>query len=374
MRVVGIDPGSVSWDFYGYEKKRNARISFLDGSIPSEKVKKNPIEIIKILKQNLPIDAIAAPSGFGLPLREFSRNNPLTPKELELITLRKTDETEIMGLRKVVNLISDLPARLFILPSVKHFQTIPRHRKINIIDMGTADKVCNVFLGIQQQLAKEKISSLSSVNFILCEVGRGFSAVIAVEKGQIIDGIGGTNILGYNSIGKMDGELVYLSKSHLTSKSSIYQGGIKDILPNIQHNISQSPNTSENWSDIISGHLDDSLLGKLLIEQILKAFLQLMGSFTSISFPIPVLLTGSGISLQKLKKQLEKHGDKFPSPLFQVEILHPSASVAKTAAQGAAFIAEGILGGEFNKTLEHMGLFSTNGTVLDDLFFPHTQI
>ena len=52
--------------------------------------------------------------------------------------------------------------------------------------------------------------------------------MLGIEYGQIIDGIGGSNIIGFHACGSIDGELAYLMEH--TSKKDIYQGGLTSII------------------------------------------------------------------------------------------------------------------------------------------------
>src|SRR5256712_10439851 len=96
-----------------------------------------------------------------------------------------------------------------ILPGVIHLPTVPAHRKVNRIDMGTADKVCAAALGISDQARRLGLAPRET-SFILVELGGTFTAALAVEQGQIVDGIGGTaGGLGYRALGTLDGEVAY---------------------------------------------------------------------------------------------------------------------------------------------------------------------
>ncbi|WP_457559355.1 DUF1464 family protein [Candidatus Harpocratesius sp.] len=397
MRVLGVDPGSVSWDFYGCEIEGDSRVTFFDFTLSSSLIKANPELVVNLIKEQLPLDAIAAPSGFGLPFRDISN---ISQHEISLITLHSSKEQAIMGLSQVLYLLKevsiDLSIPIYIIPGVKHFSTVPRHRKINIIDMGTADKVCNVVQGINQ-ISNERDLKFQEINYIMLEIGRGFSAAVAVEKGKIIDGIGGSNLIGFKSMGRMDSELVYLAKDHIESKKSIYQGGIDSILSSFDLRISNNKSIDDNinYDNIKKNQLgykrfkqlaENSPIKLMLIEQIAKALLQLASSFyftkihssyrSSSNYQIIVLLTGSGIDLQWLKNKLQKRLQLFKlgeNPLFEFDYLKSYSKQAKTAAQGACLIAEGILGGQIQDLLDHLGLFETKGTILDDIYFPFEE-
>ena len=77
--------------------------------------------------------------------------------------------------------------------------------------MGTADKLCTAVTGIKDQMERLSVTP-EKTNFIMLEIGYGFTAVLSVENGQIIDGIGGSNIMGFRACGSLDGELAYLIK------------------------------------------------------------------------------------------------------------------------------------------------------------------
>ena len=88
---------------------------------------------------------------------------------------------------------------------------MPAHRKVNRVDMGTADKVCAVALAIHEQAERHGCSE-RDVSFILLELGGAFTAAIAVERGRIVDGVGGTSgPLGLRGAGALDGEVAFLA-------------------------------------------------------------------------------------------------------------------------------------------------------------------
>ncbi|MHA1618325.1 MAG: DUF1464 family protein [Promethearchaeota archaeon] len=365
---MGIDPGSGSFDFFGYEIKDTTETIFLDKAIPSDLIKQDPQMLINLISQHLPLDCVVAPSGFGLPLKKVA---DLTDHDLAEITLRHSSEPPSMGLEAVLRNLKTLKINAYIIPGVKHFPTIPRYRKFNVIDMGTADKVCSTIFGLHS-LQKSSQMDISSINFILIEIGRGFSAMIAVEGGKIIDGIGGTNLLGIQNMGKIDGELAY--QMQISSKKEIYQGGLRDIL-------ASQPIQEETLQKDFLQLPDDHPIKSYFVDQISKGLLSLAHSFETVPKSIPVLITGDGISLKWIISQLEDHFKRKQiignSPLFSFQKLENFAHSAKSAAQGAAFIAEGIMGGQFHEILEYMRFFECKGSVFDDLFvqtrFTHIQ-
>jgi len=46
------------------------------------------------------------------------------------------------------------------------------------------------------------------------------------------------------------------------------------------------------------------------------------------------------------------------------------SSLSKRAAQGAAFIANGLLGGEFEPIVRNLKIKDAKGSILDDIFIP----
>ncbi|MFW9820836.1 MAG: DUF1464 family protein, partial [Candidatus Thorarchaeota archaeon] len=196
-RVLGIDPGSKSWDFYALEDNK----IILDTSLPTKELINDPQKAITIIKTVENIDLMVAPSGFGLPLKNV---HELTEQDI-FFTLLKFDQKEknkLIGLGEVLRLIKAQNIPGIIVPGVKHLPTVPKHRKINKIDMGTADKLCTAVTGIRDQMERFNIVP-EDTNFILVEIGYGFTAVLAIENGQIIDGIGGSNIMGFRACGSL---------------------------------------------------------------------------------------------------------------------------------------------------------------------------
>src|SRR5207302_9542888 len=103
----------------------------------------------------------------------------------------------------------------------------PEHRKINRVDMGTADKVCVAGLAIAEQ-AERLARPLDEVSLVLLELGGAFTAVIAVAGGKIVDGAGGSaGPLGFRAAGALDGEVAFLAGS--VSKAMLFTGGAAAI-------------------------------------------------------------------------------------------------------------------------------------------------
>ena len=150
-RVIGIDPGSKSWDFFGIEFELKSEKIILDTSIPSKDLVQNPKKAINVIKSLENLDLIVAPSGFGLPLKKVE---DLTEKDVffTLLKFEKREKDKLIGLGEIIRLIKSEGIPGIIVPGVKHLPTIPRYRKINKIDMGTADKLCTAVVGIRDQM------------------------------------------------------------------------------------------------------------------------------------------------------------------------------------------------------------------------------
>jgi len=164
-RVLGIDPGSKSWDFFGLEDNK----IILDTSLPTKELINDPQKAITIINSAEDVDLMVAPSGFGLPLKDV---HELTEQDI-FFTLLKFDQQEknkLVGLGEVLRLIKAQNIPGIIVPGVKHLPTVPKYRKINKIDMGTADKICTAVTGIRDQMERFKVGA-EETNFIMVEIG-----------------------------------------------------------------------------------------------------------------------------------------------------------------------------------------------------------
>ena len=109
-----------------------------------------------------------------------------------------------------------------------HLDTVPAHRKLNRIDLGTADKLAVAALAIQQRHERTG-RPLEEISLIVLELGGAFTAAIAVHRGQVVDGLGGTSgPIGWKAAGALDGEVVYLAGGPI-DKAFLFQGGVETV-------------------------------------------------------------------------------------------------------------------------------------------------
>ena len=350
-RVLGIDPGSKSWDFFGLEDNK----IILDTSLPTKELINDPQKAINIIKSVEKIDLMVAPSGFGLPLKDV---HELTEQDIffTLLKFDQKDKNKLVGLGEVLRLIKAQNIPGIIVPGVKHLPTVPKYRKINKIDMGTADKICTVVTGIRDQMERYKVNQ-KDTNFIMVEIGYGFTAVLAIENGQIIDGIGGSNIMGFRACGSLDGELAYLIKT--IHKKNIYKGGVAYISGYSDLSLKEITLLAEKDEQT-------KIALKAYLSSVKKAVFGIASSFSSKDKIKEVLLAGRGSNLAYIRdKMIRGLNDIAP-----VRIMKSFSQIAKRAAQGAAFIANGILGGRFEPIINNLKIKEASGSILDDIFIP----
>ncbi|MBD3213131.1 MAG: DUF1464 domain-containing protein [Candidatus Lokiarchaeota archaeon] len=354
--VLGIDPGSKSWDFFGLE---NDKI-ILDTSLPTKDLMREPqkvINLIKSLDDKKKIDLMVAPSGFGLPLKDLK---DLNEKDIFLTLLKFGKDTEkLLGLGEILRLIKNENIPGVIVPGVKHLPTVPEFRKINKVDMGTADKLCTTFTGIKDQMETNEIPP-NKTNFILLEIGYGFTAVIAVENGQVIDGIGGSNIMGFRACGSLDGELAYLIKD--IKKRNIYKGGVAYI--------SGYADLSLKEITILAEKDEQTRMAfNAYISSVKKAVFGISSSFSNKNKVKEILLAGRGAEIPYLKNKIIKS----LRDIAPVRLMNSYSQIAKRAAQGAAFIADGLLEGKYKDIIDNMKIKESSGSILDDIYIPFNK-
>ncbi|TXT55456.1 MAG: Butyrate kinase [Promethearchaeota archaeon] len=354
MRVLGIDPGSKSWDFFALDDQE----IIVDISIPTKVLVNEPEKIVTVINSIENLDLMSAPSGFGLPLKNLET---LEEKDIfyTLLKFKPEEKDKLIGLGDILRLIKKENIPGFILPGVKHLSTVPRYRKINKIDMGTADKLCTAVTGIRDQMERNNLPA-EETNFIMVEIGYGFTAVLAIENGQIIDGIGGSNIMGFRACGSLDGELAYLIKE--IQKKNIYKGGVAYIAGYSDLSLKEITLLAEK---------DDQtkMAVQAYISSVKKAVYSISSSFSNKEKIKEVLLAGRGADLTYLRNKiiLALHEE------FPVRLMTSYSQIAKRAAQGAAFIADGLLEGKFKPIIENLKLKSSSGSILDDIFIPFNR-
>jgi predicted butyrate kinase (DUF1464 family) len=349
VRAIGIDPGTVSFDVCGLEGER----TFLDETIPTVELASRPRALVDLLEVAGPVDKIIGPSGYGLPWVSIQE---LGPDEKALLLLSRTDDpgkqTIIAGMGRILRLLKESGLPIILAPAVIHLPTVPAHRKVNRIDMGTADKVCAVALGLYDQARKFDIS-YDETSFLYVELGGAFSAIIAVDGGTIVDGMGGTSgSLGYLAAGAMDGEVAYLLGDF--PKGTLGSGGVAYVAGN--------PDASPER--LVTQAITDrqcSLAWDAFAESLIKGVASLM---TVVPSPMEILLSGRLCRIPPILQRVEES----LTPFAPVRRVQGFARTAKEAAQGAALIAEGLAGGKNEGLIRAMGLLEAKGSVLDHLY------
>lgn len=348
MRVIGIDPGTGSFDFFGMEGEK----IIIDTSVPVPEVAQNPRVLVDTVRSVFPLDMIVGPSGYGLPLTPIK---DMTEKEL---TLMVPDDKSIPlydGIRLVIRLMQSEDFPVYFTPGVIHLSTVPAYRKANKMDMGTADKVCCAALAIRNQAELCGID-YSETSFILAEVGYAFNAVISVKDGKIVDGLGGTSGgPGFITLGSMDSELaVRLGKF---PGVVLFSGGAKDasskddLTP--EEMAKEQDKYSESWN--------------MLLESILKGIAAML---VAVEKPREILLSGRLTGIPEIAEALTVRLSQFG----KVRKVKRQAMVAKEAAEGAYIIGEGLLGGKYKGIVDSMQLREARGTMFDHILLKGIKI
>ena len=332
-RVVGIDAGTVSLDVCGLADGRLT----LDLTWPTADAIADPDGFIAALAAPGVPDLVVAPSGYGLPVRPA---RGVTDEELRLAFLAGPDERGgIGGLRGLARRLAASELPVVFTPGVIHLDTVPAHRKINRVDLGTADKLCATALAVEDHRRRTG-KRVEEVSLILLELGGAFTAAVAVDRGQIVDGLGGTSgSIGWLAAGALDGEVAFLAGS--VDKSLLFSGGAETVA-------GSSPGAR-------------ALAIAAYVEGAVKAVAQLKISAPDAN---EVLVSGRGAAdrglLERLKVAL--------SGVAAVRRLEGFALAAKQGAQGAALVADGLAGGRHEALVSRLRIREAQGTVLDHLF------
>lgn len=349
-RVIGIDPGTITIDVVGVEDSH----VFLERSLPTPAALASPASLLNLLEdahRTSSVDLVAGPSGFGLPC-VYARD--ATDDDLRLACLAPAGERGgLEGLGTLMRALRNAPMPVVFTPGVIHLPSVPPHRKVNRVDMGTAEKVAAVALALQEE-ADRRQANVDRVSFVMLELGGAFSAAVAVDRGEIVDGMGGTaGPLGLRAAGALDGEVAYLAGP--LSKAALFSGGAATIAGSSDDGIELlvSPATAAA-----------RMARAAYFESAVKAVAALA---TSLSTVDAVLLSGRVAQIPALRDELTARLARVIAGC-EVRTVRGFARTAKHAAQGAALIADGLSGGRAAALVRRLGLENASGTALDHLF------
>jgi predicted butyrate kinase (DUF1464 family) len=334
VRVIGIDPGTVSLDLCGLDGEQ----VWLDQSLPTASALASPQALIELLREAGP-DLIAGPSGYGLPMIPAEQ---LDEDDLRLAYLSRPGEPGgIGGLSRLARALAASGLPVVFTPAVIHLPTVPQHRKLNKVDMGTAEKVAAAVLGVWDQMRRNQLAPGDS-SFILVDLGGAFTALVAVSDGQVVDGMGGTSgPMGWQSSGAWDGEVAFLAET--VDKAMLFAGGVESI--------AAAEGGDSSPAEIgIQGY----------VEGVLKGVLALTASLPQ---PSEILLAGRRARDPRVRYPLVTRLED----IAPVRELSGFAKVTKQGAQGAALIANGLAGGRWAELVDTMRLREASGTALDHL-------
>jgi predicted butyrate kinase (DUF1464 family) len=333
-RVAGCDPGTSSLDILVLQDGRVAD----QCRFSPEELHRDVSLPVEWLRRRGSFDSIAGPSGYGLPLKPVRE---CSERDLDLLALVRPDERGqgqgVLRFTALVRTLRDSGLPVVFLPGVIHLPTVPAHRKVNRIDLGTADKLCVTALALHQQ-AGRRGGDFSACDFCVVELGSAFTACVVVQQGRVVDGLGGTSgPIGWASAGAWDGEVAYLLSP--LAKGDLFRGGV------------------ESLPDTAAAHT-------LFRESLLKAVagLQAVTPFETVVLSGRLLESQPGLCVQ-VEADLTR--------LVRVSRLEslPGAWV-KHAAQGAALVADGLTGGTGAALVEHLAIRQAHGTILDGIGHP----
>jgi predicted butyrate kinase (DUF1464 family) len=342
-RVAGVDPGTVSFDLCVLQDGQPV----FERVFESDSLREDPGPLLDALGGHGPYDLVYGPSGYGLPLVAAADVDDLHLSQMVLV---RPDErgarAGIGGMRRLLRALAHSGLPVVFGPGVIHLPSVPRHRKYNRIDLGTADKVCSVAYAIVDQASRMGIG-YDETSFVLVELGGAFTAAVAVASGRIVDGAGGSSgPIGVRAGGALDGEVAYLLAPSI-SKRTLFSGGALDPAG------AGAIDLRSSWD--ATAHADG---WAALLEGAAKA---VRGLAASVPGPREIVVAGRVARLD---------GPVAALALSLADVAPVRALIAgaaSTAAHGGALLADGLSGGRHEALIAALGLREAAGTVLDHL-------
>ncbi|MEM0438388.1 MAG: DUF1464 family protein, partial [Sulfolobales archaeon] len=165
MKVLAIDPGTLSTGIIVASEK--GLEDYIE--VVSEELGREPEKLLDIIESHTP-NLVVAPSGYGLPPIDL---RSLDQTELATATLVREDDPGVGGLRYISYFLKRMKTMrmpVIGIPGVANLASVPNSRKINRIDLGTADKVALTVLAAMIH-SNEDREVLRRSSFIVVELG-----------------------------------------------------------------------------------------------------------------------------------------------------------------------------------------------------------
>lgn len=334
MRVVGIDPGTKGFSLLGLDEDK----IFLDEMLETVEVIEDMSKLITLIEHSLPVDAIIGPSGYGLPVSHIKDTKE---SDLDLMLPSKSNVPVNEAIKSFYYYARDQGLPLYFTPGVIHLPTVPRYRKLNRMDMGTADKLCCAALALEQFSCRHKVN-YSDCSLIFLEVGYGFTAAIGIEKGKVVDAVGGTSgFPGFLSPGAIDSELaIRIDKQ---PQDVLFTGGAQSLISSSVDFLQDLKNYPDAWNTLIEGAVKDIAIVK------------------ATTYTDEIIISGRLTRIPDIKEELCNRLSSYG----RVETLNKSGKKASEAAEGAVIIGIGLLGGRYKGLVESLELNKALGTMYD---------
>ncbi|MBI2848415.1 MAG: DUF1464 family protein [Chloroflexi bacterium] len=343
MRILGIDPGTVSFDLCLLEDRD---VTFED-SFSSTAVAERPEDMAQRCLELKP-DVMVAPSGYGLPNRKLTEINNREMFELTLV--REGERVPVLeGMKKFFAIVREANFDILFLPGVIQLPTVPKWRKFNKIDMGTADKMCLGALSVEMASRRKRLP-YSETNHVLVELGGGYNCALAIEGGKIINGIGGTIFPGpgFMNAGAMDGEIAYLLNGF--EKTLLFEGGASNLTG--ARSLPIEDFTAQSYPEAFNA----------FAEGVLFAVCSQQAILSSREVYLSGRLTRYGNISGPLAERLKDLG-------YQVSLLPVLSNKSKAAAQGYALVGNGLYGGSYAPLVKHMMIDKAEGSVTEHIYW-----
>lgn len=308
MLSLGMDYDATAWRLAAWDEDREADLRTFAGEAELW-------ECLEDLIAMHPAVPMVLPSGFGMPV---TRVEEILDRDIAEMTLQP-GRPVADGLGQFLAEARRRRLRAFCIPAVKLLPSVPWHRKLNRVDLGTADALSAAAWTIHCLEATGRPPA--ACDFLLLHTRTGARSLLAVREGRIVDGLGG-------SAGPL--------------------GATREGLPAAFG----SPAAGAAGTRRLDKAQSQTMGGRqaALWEAIAKESLGLLG-FHGLSEVIP-----TGVRRAEVTRWL---GERLP--LRQL----PTPPDGYEAALGAAVIAAGLTGGPTAHLVGHLGLREARERVLD---------